>query len=67
MKAEPLEPFAEFPYLGRTVAYNNSNWVESLEGAALVGNGGEGGDTDGFNCAGVRYSVQGSRAVGVGI
>ena len=25
--SEPLEPVAEFPYLGRTVAYINSNWA----------------------------------------
>ena len=25
---EPLEPAAAFPYLGRTVTFNNSNWVE---------------------------------------
>ena len=27
MDSEPLEPVAEFPYLGRTVAYINSNWA----------------------------------------
>ena len=27
MNAEPLETAADFTYLGRTVAYNNSDWA----------------------------------------
>ena len=27
VNSEPLEPATAFPYLGRTVAYNNSNWA----------------------------------------
>ena len=27
LNTEPLYPVVEFPYLGRTVAYKNSNWV----------------------------------------
>ena len=26
VKIEPLDPDTDFPYLGHTVAYNNSNW-----------------------------------------
>ena len=28
MNAEPLDPSVAFPYLGRTVAYNNRDWVD---------------------------------------
>ena len=27
MNTDPLEPVAEFPYLGRTFVYNNIKWV----------------------------------------
>ena len=27
VNVEPLDPDVEFPYLGRTVAYNNSDWA----------------------------------------
>ena len=28
MNADPLDPIAAFPYLGHTVAYNNSDWED---------------------------------------
>ena len=27
VNSDPLEPVADFPYLGRRVAYNNSDWA----------------------------------------